>query len=92
MTAGENGQEVDERKLMQAIRRAIGQAYDLSVEVPVRQLQPKLTEEQVEQLKSRAEKVLNKKLTVSFESQMWDIGPEQIISGWTLRRAQGGKR
>ncbi len=80
VTAGENGQEVDERKLMQAIRRAIGRAYDLSVEVPVRQLQPKLTEEQVGQLKSRAEKILNKKLTVSFESQAWDIGPEQIIS------------
>lgn len=92
VTAGENGQEVDERKLMQAIRRAIGQAYDLSVEVPVRQLQPKLTEEQVEQLKSRAEKVLNKKLTVSFESQMWDIGPEQIISWLDPSKSSGWKK
>ena len=97
VTAGENGQEVDERKLMQAIRRAIRQASDLNVEVSVRQLQPKLTEGQVGQLKSRAEKILGKTLEVILSDglgkQTWTVGTDQVVvwltpTGWKGREIE----
>lgn len=84
---GENGQEVDERELKSRILENIQAGLVKKVEIPVRKLSPKLSEEQNLKLKSRAEKLLNKEIKVVFENQTWNITPEQTVAwleigGW----------
>lgn len=91
---GENGQVVDEKLLRQRISLAIANLSANPIEIPVTQLQPKLSPDQAEIIRLRATKLLNKKLTLILEDkplpagrQDWDIDSDQIFvwldaSGW----------
>jgi len=89
VSLGENGQEVDERVLMQKIRQALSEMGNAPVTVPVRQLLPKISADQAEQLRIRAEKLAGKSVTVKNDGDSWKIEPEQII---TWLEADGWKR
>lgn len=89
VSLGENGQEVDERALMQKIRLALSETDNSPITVPVRQLLPKITAEQAEQLRLRAEKLAEKSVTLKSDGEEWKIGAEQII---TWLEAGGWKR
>lgn len=87
VSLGENGQEVDERALMQKVRRALTETDNLPVTVPVRQLLPKISADQAEQLRLRAEKLAGKSVALKSDGEEWKIGAEQIITwlevgGW----------
>mgnify|MGYP001562928630 CR=1 FL=1 len=77
---GENGQAVDERLLRLRIGQAIINLSTLAVEIPVSQLQPKLSPDQAEAMRQRAEKLLSKKLALVLESSQWEIASDQIFS------------
>lgn len=80
VSLGENGQEMDERELMQRIRRFLNLPEEAGVEMPVRKLLPKITAEQAGQLKLRAEKLAGKTIIVKNSEEEWRIGAEQIIT------------
>lgn len=91
VTAGENGQEVEEGLLKQRMIMAIKNITTSPIEIPVRQLRPKLSESQIENVKVRASGIVNKQLTLSLpeENLEWKIETEQLIkwldpmgSGW----------
>ena len=79
---GENGQEVDERRLVEKVRAALAQLQMEEIEIPVVRIEPKLTSEQVEQVRKRAQTLLNKKLTVEFSEgkQTWEITSDRIMA------------
>lgn len=82
VSEGKNGQEVDERRLIEKVRIALAQLQKEDVEIPVVRIEPKLTEAQVEQVRTRAETLINKKIVVVFggEGQKWEIGGEQLLT------------
>lgn len=77
---GENGQAVDERLLRQRIGQAIVNLSTEVIEIPVTQLQPKLTVQQAETMRLRAEKLINKKLILTLENSRWEINQDQIFA------------
>ena len=94
VSGGENGQEVDERELLGRIRRELARADGGDIEVPVRKLQPQLSEAQMQTLRGRAEKVLGKKMMLASGGEKWEVGEEQIVSwlddgGWKQMEIEG---
>lgn len=87
ITPGENGQLVDEDLLIENIKTKIAMHDKAPLEIPVKQIEPKLTLKQMETLKARAEKLLGKHFTLRFEGNSWTINQELFISwldanGW----------
>ncbi|KKU29097.1 MAG: VanW family protein [Candidatus Amesbacteria bacterium GW2011_GWA2_47_11b] len=87
ISLGENGQEVDERGLMQKIRQSLVKTVGEEIEIPVRQLLPKITPEQAELLRQRAEKLTGKSVVVKSDGDSWKIDSDQIViwlevGGW----------
>ncbi len=94
VSLGENGQEVDERLLMQRIRQVLSVTSEEPVAVPVRQLLPKISADQAEQLRLRAVKMLGKSVTLKSDGVVWKIEPNQIITwlevdGWKKMGIEG---
>ncbi|MDO8487824.1 MAG: VanW family protein [bacterium] len=84
---GENGQAIDERDLRQKIKVAITALSADPIDIPVTDIQPKLTAGQAEEMRQRGEKLLNKKLVLVLEQNRWTIDTDQIFSwmdasGW----------
>lgn len=79
VTSGENGQVVDERMLAGKIKSALTLGKS-DIDIPVKLLTPKLTNEQMDTLKNRAANLLNKMAIVKFENQSWNITSDQLIS------------
>ncbi len=82
VTAGENGQEVNINELNQRVLAAIRKIDRTPIQIPVSQLRPKLSAEQITKAESRAKQMVDKKLKVELaqEKQVWDIDTEQLIS------------
>lgn len=81
ISEGENGQEVDERRLVEGVKSALSQLRTEDISVPVIRIEPKLTEEQVDQFRTRGEKLKDKIVEIEFpaEKQNWKIDQEQIL-------------
>lgn len=78
--AGENGQAVDARKLLQLIKQAIAQTTSAEIPVPVKELLPKLSEAESQVLQSRAQKFVDRQMIIRLENQTWAIPSQQIVS------------
>ena len=89
VSLGENGQEVDERELLQRVRQNLLRSDEAQVEIPVRKLLPQITAGQAGLLKLRAEKSVGKSITIKSGRDSWKIEPEQVI---TWLEADGWKR
>lgn len=90
VSAGDNGQAVDERLLLQRIKQNLAAANSSSIEIPVRKIEPKLSDAQVQNLQVAAGKLIGKKITLTLDSQTWDITGNQIVS-WIDPSAGSGQ-
>lgn len=86
VSSGENGQKIDERRLISLIRDNISKSV-FDVDIPVVLLKPKITPEQAGTLQKRAENLLNKILVLTHEDHTWNLDSEQLITwlgpdGW----------
>lgn len=90
VTAGEDGEQVDDRLLKQRITLAIKYLSSSPVDIPVVQLRPKLSQEQVEITKKRAESVIGKKLVLqlSSDNRKWELEDQQVIT-WLDPQSNG---
>jgi vancomycin resistance protein YoaR len=77
---GKDGQEVDKRKLLGLINQQLAWADFKSLEVPIIKVSPLLTGEQIEQTKSRAEKLLGKKIVLDTTDNHWELGESDLLS------------
>lgn len=80
--AGENGQEVDERSLISAIKSVISSLGEEKIEIPVVWLRPKLSQAQVEAAKIRAEVMVGKTLKVNLPdvNEEWRVGGTELVT------------
>lgn len=79
VSRGVNGQIVDEQLFVERVRNSIATQQFL-VEIPVKRLEPQISESQVEQVRTRGEALLGKTLSLSLDDQTWQLSSEQIIS------------
>lgn len=82
VSPGENGQEVDERQLLQIIKMSLNSVANTAVAVPVIALQPKLNDAQLDMAKSRAQGLVGKKIVINFVDgeQKWEVNDEQLMT------------
>lgn len=79
---GKNGEEVNLRLLKQRVFEALSfpsGERNIRLELPVRELTPQLSEEQVELLRKLAEKMLGKSLILKFEFESFTYPAEQLV-------------
>lgn len=94
VTQGENGQQVDDRELLVDIKQDLKEGNGRDIQIPVKKLSPKISEEQMAELKNRAEKLLGKRVTLKYDGQNFTAGNGQIISwlevgGWKKPAIEG---
>ena len=78
---GTNGREVNIRELKQNLLKSLTcPKSTIVLEIPIREVSPKITEEEAEILKKRASNFLGKQLTFELDKQTWTIDDETLIS------------
>lgn len=76
---GEEGLILDKRTLISTINSQIAYLNLEPVELPLIKISPDLTEEQINQTQTRAEKFLGKKLALTTEEMAWELDDEQLV-------------
>jgi len=78
--SGQPGKELKQIKLKETINHQLAKLLKLNISLPVEQLLPTIAEKQVETTKTRAEKLLGKKLVLSFEKNSWELNEAELIN------------
>jgi len=78
---GRAGQMVDDEKLKNDVLEGFLNPDPKNVEVVVKVLRPKISEEQVKNMETRAKAIYAKKLILKYEDRTWDVNGEQLV-GW----------
>lgn len=93
VTPGENGVETDVRELKIKITQSLVQVRADDVAVPVTHIQPKLSDQQLNRARERAEALMTKKLTITFEveKQTWEVEKDLMVT-WLDPQSEGWKR
>lgn len=76
---GKKGLILDKRKLILAINSHLAYLDFETIELPLIETIPDLTEEQINQTQARAEKLLEKKLVLTTEEMVWELNDEQLV-------------
>ena len=87
VTQGENGQQLDDRELLVKIKQYLKMGNGREIQIPVKNLSPKISQEQMNGLRVRAEKLVGKKVTIRYDWQNYIADDDQVISwleegGW----------
>jgi vancomycin resistance protein YoaR len=77
---GENGQKLNEELLKEIINKNLSFLGEKEIVLPLIYLKPKLSPEEIEQVKKRAEKFLGKKIKIVFEDQIQILDEKEIIN------------
>jgi vancomycin resistance protein YoaR len=80
VSLGENGQSIDEQALLAQIRKAVVNPGITRIELPIKKLEPKLTSQQADLVRVRAEQAVGKKIILTAGSESWEISDTQIVS------------
>ncbi|MAG60015.1 hypothetical protein CMO96_04470 [Candidatus Woesebacteria bacterium] len=79
VSSGKSGQEVNQEKLREKILSSIAYKQEGPVQVPVNKVVVELTLEEAEILKTRAENILEKQITLQFERKVFKYSGEELI-------------
>ena len=77
---GENGRELEEKKVLEMVKKRLAYFDKAQIRLPMVDVKPKLTEEEIERARERAEKLLEKKLLILGEEQKWELKEKDLIS------------
>jgi vancomycin resistance protein YoaR len=90
ISAGENGQRVDEKSLTQKVILSFNNFDKGKIDIPVVEMKPKLSEDQIKNAKQKAEAILGKKFILKNEggSEKWDIPQDQVLSWIDLKSGE----
>lgn len=93
VSPGEDGRQVNITLLKVKLRSAIKTWGGKIIDIPVTDIRPKLTDEQVELVKTKAAAILGKNLIIDYqdEEQKWEVGEDQILT-WLDLPSGGWKR
>lgn len=76
---GEKGLILDKRKLILTINSHLAHLNFKPIEIPLIEISPDLTEEQINRTQERAKKFLGKKLALTAEEMTWELDDEQLV-------------
>ncbi len=87
VTSGENGYQINTELLKSKIRLAVRNWGENEIEIPVTEIKPKLTDEQIEAVKAKAQAILGKKIMVDYADGMqnWEVDDEQMLTWLDLQ-------
>lgn len=93
ISAGEDGQQVNEQGLKTKIASRLNEISGEKIEIPVMEIRPKLSWDQVERIRTKAEGILGKKLNVVLPdgNQSWELTDEEILT-WIEMPSGGWKQ
>jgi vancomycin resistance protein YoaR len=77
---GQNGQEIDWPVLRKIVQTSNQQFTEINNDIPIKNLNVTLSNDQLENLRQQAENLLNKKTVLTYENQQWEIDDQQMIS------------
>ncbi len=82
ISPGANGRSVDDTELQERILQGFATLQTQAITLPVIDLRPQLSQEQIAIVQTRAERLVEKKLTVlgPDEGQRWEIGVDELFS------------
>lgn len=80
ITPGQNGQRLAEDKLMARIKKQIEQLQFQSIILPVEEIELAISQSQIEETQKRAEKLIQKSLTLTVKEQSTKLAGEQLVN------------
>ena len=80
VNSGQSGEEVDLIQLTQTLRHQLAHLDFQPITLPLVPIQPSVTQAQAETTKERAEKLVNKSLSLSTPEQAWILKDEELIN------------
>lgn len=80
VSPGESGTEVDIQEIEEQIIEYLKNGSTEPITVEITQIDKKLSDEQILEVKLRAQKVLDKKMVLSFEHQTFTFDGEQLLA------------
>jgi vancomycin resistance protein YoaR len=85
VAAGENGQLVNREELERKIKEQIANLNKGDITLPVTEVKPKLSDEQMRSVKETAQRVIGKKVIFENGDEKWEVGQEQLLSWLDLK-------
>lgn len=76
---GKVGQEVDRRTIMAAVSQQLSSLKNDPINISLIQTNPQLTNDEIETTKKRAQKLLGKSLSLTFEDQAFAVPDKDLI-------------
>ncbi len=76
---GEPGRKLNEGKLQKILYQKLGYLNKKPINLPVDSVLPFITPEMAQETKKRAEKLLEKKIVLSFDKNSWTIEDKELI-------------
>jgi vancomycin resistance protein YoaR len=77
---GMAGRKVDQQALLHKIDQRLGSLDTEAIELPITTIEYLKNESEVENIKNRAKKLLNKKIVLEFQNQSWDLTEKELIN------------
>lgn len=87
---GKNGQQVDKTILKNHLYNAIAYSRQEKISIPVIKITPELSDEEAKILRSRAEKLLGKSVTLEFEDKDYSYTDDSLITLLEPLKPSGG--
>lgn len=76
---GQEGRELDKDKTLLMIKERLGK-FDFSpVDLPIHPINPAFGQAQIDKTKERAERLLDKELSLSFEDYLWNLKDSELL-------------
>ncbi len=77
---GESGKQLETEKLKQELDQKLSNLSEPVIELPMKQLLPDISQEQIEVVKNRAEKLLGKTINLSYQKSSWQLEQAELIN------------
>lgn len=79
VTPGQTGAELDKDKALEMIKTKL-EAFDFSaMDLPIHPINPAFGQAQIDKTKERAEGLLDKELSLSFEDYLWNLKDSELL-------------
>jgi len=76
---GKDGKQVSHQELFSTINNRLARKNFAPIELPIIEISPTLTDEQIQKTQTRAQNLLGKKLILTGEEQQWPLEEEALI-------------
>lgn len=79
VTPGQTGAELDKSRALAMIKTKLG-VFDFSeMDLPIHSINPAFGQAQIDKTKERAERLLDKELSLSFEDYLWNLKDSELL-------------